>query len=80
MAEYRRPDDPLAAYERRRLAPQGEARRHRPWHGGGSHVRPGEPRVLLEWDGFAYQVAGIAPDLPAARAWVSEAVPPQELQ
>ncbi len=46
-------------------------RRHRPVNGGAGHVRPGEARVLEEWDGFAYQVVGTAADLAAAREWVN---------
>ncbi|MGW0754008.1 DUF6087 family protein [Streptomyces sp. NPDC002587] len=47
-------------------------RRHRPLHGGASHLRPDEPRVLEEWDGFAYQVIGTAPSLTAAQRWANE--------
>lgn len=86
MAKHRRPgppnqptrtvprvdaDDPLAAYDKRRRPPMDQYRRQRPLHGGGGHVEPGEPRVLEEWDGFAYQVIGTAPDLPSAQRWVS---------
>ncbi|WP_405978732.1 DUF6087 family protein [Streptomyces sp. NBC_00158] len=86
MAKHRRPGppnqpsravpridstDPLAAYTKRRQAPQDVIRRHRPLHGGGSHVNPDAPRVLEEWDGFVYAVAGTAPDLAAAKAWVN---------
>ncbi|WP_328392335.1 DUF6087 family protein [Streptomyces sp. NBC_00390] len=49
-------------------------RRHRPLHGGGGHLRPTEPRVLEEWDGFAYTPAGTAPDLTAAQTWVNEPI------
>ncbi|GAA4780937.1 DUF6087 family protein [Streptomyces sanyensis] len=65
-------DDPLAAYNKRRRPPLDVHRRHRPVHGGAGHLRPDEPRVLEEWTGFAYEVAGTAPDLAAARAWVNE--------
>lgn len=61
--------DPLAPYHRRRLPPLDIHRRHRPLHGGAGHLRPDEPRLLEEWDGFAYQVVGTAPDLAAAQAW-----------
>ncbi|MDT0265802.1 DUF6087 family protein [Streptomyces sp. DSM 44915] len=88
MAKHRRPGpvdqpsravpridagDPLAAYRRRRRPPLDGWRRHRPLHGGAGHLRPGEPRVLEEWDGFAYQVTGAAPDLATAQAWLAEA-------
>ncbi|WP_330334364.1 DUF6087 family protein [Streptomyces sp. NBC_00536] len=63
------PSSPLAAYERRRTPPMGVVRRHRPASGGGSHVRPDEPRVLEEWDGFRYAPLGTAPNLATARAW-----------
>ncbi|WP_062204853.1 DUF6087 family protein [Streptomyces sp. NBRC 109706] len=63
--------DPLAAYRRRRRPPMDVHRRHRPVNGGAGHVRPGEARVLEEWDGFAYQVVGTAADLAAAREWVN---------
>ncbi|MEU3281743.1 DUF6087 family protein [Streptomyces antibioticus] len=65
-------DDPLAAYDKRRRPPMDIYRRHRPVHGGASHLRPGGPRVLEEWDGFAYQVIGTAPGLAAAQGWVDE--------
>jgi hypothetical protein len=66
------PSAPLAAYEKRRRPPHEGSRVHRPLHGGAGHLRPGEPRVLLEWDGFTYQPVGTADSLAAARAWVSE--------
>ncbi|SCE15822.1 MULTISPECIES: DUF6087 family protein [unclassified Streptomyces] len=47
-------------------------RRHRPVHGGASHLRPDEPRILEEWDDFTYQVAGTAPNLAEAQNWVAE--------
>jgi hypothetical protein len=62
-------DDPLALYDRRRRPPLDQYRRHRPASGGATHLRPGEPRVLEEWDGFSYQIVGTAPDLAAARTW-----------
>ncbi|MEU6864409.1 DUF6087 family protein [Streptomyces sp. NPDC046876] len=65
------PTDPLHAYDKRRRAPMDLERRHRPVHGGGSHLRPDEPRVLEEWNGFAYVVVGTAPDLTAAKAWAT---------
>lgn len=64
-------DDPLAAYHKRRRPPMGIWRKHRPLHGGGSHVRPGEARALIVWNGFAYEIAGTAPNLAAAQEWVS---------
>ncbi|GGP93814.1 hypothetical protein GCM10010278_84800 [Streptomyces melanogenes] len=54
-------DDPLAAYSRRRQPPMDIYQRHRPVHGGASHLRPDEPYVLEEWDGFTYQVVSTAP-------------------
>ncbi|MGW2272595.1 DUF6087 family protein [Streptomyces yangpuensis] len=71
-------DDPLAAYKRRRLPPLDIWRKHRPLHGGGSHVRPDAPRALFAWNGFAYEMAGTAPDLAAAQKWVHEAAPDTE--
>ncbi|MYZ09655.1 hypothetical protein GT028_20085 [Streptomyces sp. SID2999] len=65
-------DNPLAAYDKRRRPPMDVYRRHRPAHGGASHLRPDEPRVLEEWNGFAYEPAGTAPGLAAAREWVNE--------
>ncbi|MFD4241532.1 DUF6087 family protein [Streptomyces sp. NPDC058525] len=65
------PADPLAAYTRRRRPPLDIHRRHRPAHGGAGHVRPDEPRVLEEWDGFAYVVIGTASGLAEAKAWAS---------
>ncbi|WP_183068961.1 DUF6087 family protein [Streptomyces sp. gCLA4] len=64
--------DPLAAYDKRRRAPMDVYRRHRPAGGGAGHVRPDEPRVLEEWDGFTYAPAGTAPNLAAAKKWVNE--------
>ncbi|WP_236076356.1 DUF6087 family protein [Streptomyces coffeae] len=68
------PDDPLAPYHKRRRPPVHQHRRHRPLHGGGSHVLPGQPRVLEERDGFSYTPVGTAPDLAAARRWMHESV------
>lgn len=65
-------DNPLAAYDKRRRPPMDTYRRHRPVHGGAGHLRPDEPRVLEEWDDFAYQVVGTAPTLAAAQEWVNE--------
>ncbi|MFF4369610.1 DUF6087 family protein [Streptomyces sp. NPDC001594] len=65
------PANPLAAYDRRRQPPMDIHRRHRPAHGGASHVSPDSPRVLEEWNGFAYTVVGTAPDLAAAKAWAA---------
>lgn len=87
MAKHRRPGpvnqpsravpridggDPLAAYHNRRRPPMDTYRRHRPVHGGAGHLRPGEPRVLEEWDDFTYQIVGTAPNLAAAQAWANE--------
>lgn len=65
-------DDPLAAYGKRRRPPMDQYRRHRPVHGGAGHLGPDEPRVLEEWDGFAYAVVGTAPTLAAAQKWANE--------
>ncbi|WP_438490205.1 DUF6087 family protein [Streptomyces sp. S186] len=93
MAKHRRPgapnrpsraiprvddSDPLAPYQRRRRPPLDIWRRHRPMHGAGGHLRPDEPRVLEQWDGFAYQIVGTATDLAAARKWVNQAPPGDE--
>ncbi|MFE1907684.1 DUF6087 family protein [Streptomyces gardneri] len=87
MAKHRRPgppnqpsraapridaDAPLAAYDKRRRPPMDIPRRHRPAHGGASHLRPGEARVLEEWNGFAYEPVGTAPNLAAAQAWMNQ--------
>ncbi|WP_030561420.1 DUF6087 family protein [Streptomyces aureocirculatus] len=63
--------DPFAAYEKRRRAPMDVYRRHRPLHGGASHLGPDRPRALEVWDGFAYAPAGTAENLGAAQAWVN---------
>jgi hypothetical protein len=65
-------DDQLAPYSKRRHPPMDQYRRHRPADGGAGHLRPGEPRVLEEWDGFVYSVVGTALDLAAAQEWVNE--------
>jgi hypothetical protein len=74
------PDDPdaLDPYLKRRRPPLDGPRIHRALHGGASHLHPEQPRALLAWDGFAYQPAGTAPDLAAARAWVAELAPGEE--
>ncbi|WP_076970763.1 DUF6087 family protein [Streptomyces sparsogenes] len=69
------PDDPLAAYVKRRRAPMDQYRRHRPLHGGAGHLHPSETRVLEEWSGFGYEPVGTAPDLAAAQAWVRDLDP-----
>lgn len=66
-------DDPLAAYHKRRRPPMDIWRKHRPLHGGGSHVQPDTARALIAWNGFAYELEGTAPDLAAAQQWVTEA-------
>ncbi|MET9694670.1 DUF6087 family protein [Streptomyces sp. NPDC006514] len=65
-------DDPLAAYDKRRRPPMDIHRRHRPVHGGAGHLRPDEARVMEEWNGFAYEPVGTAPNLTAAQVWVNE--------
>ncbi|ALO05708.1 hypothetical protein AQF52_0106 [Streptomyces venezuelae] len=87
MAKHRRPgppnqpsqaapridaDAPLAAYDKRRRPPMDIPRRHRPAHGGASHLRPDEARVLEEWNWFAYEPVGTAPNLAAAQAWMNQ--------
>ncbi|MDH6630043.1 hypothetical protein M2271_007893 [Streptomyces sp. LBL] len=87
MAKHRRPgppnqpsrvvagidvENPLAAYNKRRRPPMDEYRRHRIMLDRACHLRPDEPRVLEEWDGFNYQVVGTAPGLAAANKWVNE--------
>ncbi|MFE7778725.1 DUF6087 family protein [Streptomyces sp. NPDC057445] len=64
------PDDPLAAYERRRQPPLDQPRRHRPLHGHAGHLHPDTPRVLEEWDGFTYTPVGTAADLATAQRWL----------
>ncbi|WP_307160948.1 DUF6087 family protein [Streptomyces rishiriensis] len=44
-------------------------------HGGGGHLRPGEPRALEEWNGFSYEAAGTAATLADAERWVNEQTP-----
>ncbi|GAA1925463.1 hypothetical protein GCM10009753_68540 [Streptantibioticus ferralitis] len=73
VASHVDPADPLAPYEKRRRPPLDIYRRHRPLHGGASHLRPDDPRALEEWDGFTYAPAGTASDLAAAAAWVVQA-------
>ncbi|MFQ6198835.1 DUF6087 family protein [Streptomyces sp. NPDC000405] len=68
------PDDQLAAYHKRRRPPLDIYRRHRPLHGGASHLRPDQPRALEEWDEFSYAPAGTAADLAAAQQWVNERI------
>ncbi|WP_283136208.1 DUF6087 family protein [Rhizohabitans arisaemae] len=65
------PENPLAPYNQRRRPVLDIYRRHRPLHGGANHVRPTEPRVLEEWDGFGYVPVGVAGDLAAAQAWLN---------
>ena len=65
-------DDGLAAYNKRRRPPLDVHRRHRPLHGGGGHLRPREPRILEEWNGFSYEPAGTAANLADAQRWVNE--------
>ncbi|WP_107055046.1 DUF6087 family protein [Streptomyces aureocirculatus] len=64
--------DPLAAYNKRRRPPLDVHRRHRPLHGGCGHLRPEEPRILEEWNGFSYEPAGTAANLADAVRWVNE--------
>lgn len=45
--------DPLAVYHKRRRPPLDIHRKHRPLNGGGGHLRPDEPRILEEWNGFS---------------------------
>jgi hypothetical protein len=66
------PNDPLAAYVKRRRATMDQYRRHRPLHGGAGHLHPSEARVLEERTGFAYEPVGTAPDLAAAQAWARD--------
>ncbi|MFD3909932.1 MULTISPECIES: DUF6087 family protein [unclassified Streptomyces] len=66
------PAAPLAAYEKRRRAPLDGPRRHRPLHGGARHLDPQAVRVLEEWNGFAYESVGTAPDLRSAQVWAAE--------
>ncbi|GHC38939.1 hypothetical protein GCM10010507_10750 [Streptomyces cinnamoneus] len=43
----------------------------------GSHVDPGAPRVIQEWDGTEWVTVSITPDLAAAKAVLYPA-PPRE--
>ncbi|MET8284395.1 DUF6087 family protein [Streptomyces sp. NPDC005132] len=52
-------------------------RKHRPLHGGGSHVQPDEARALITWNGLSYEMTGTAPTLAAAQQWVTEAQAPR---
>ncbi|MFG1879555.1 DUF6087 family protein [Sphaerisporangium sp. NPDC049003] len=72
------PADPLAPYNKRRHPPLDIYRRHRPLHGGASHLHPNEPRALEEWDGFTYVPAGTTADLAGAQKWVNEYDPDTE--
>ncbi|MEU9992767.1 DUF6087 family protein [Streptomyces sp. NPDC048045] len=69
------PDNPLAAYERRRHPPMDVWRKQRPLHGGGSHVQPEQPRALLAWNGFQYEITGTAQNLATAQEWVNTTAP-----
>ena len=71
-------DDRLAAYNKRRRPPLDVWRRHRPFHGGGGHLQPDEPRALEEWDGFSYEPVGTAANLAEAQRWVFEHTPGTE--
>ncbi|MFC1407384.1 MULTISPECIES: DUF6087 family protein [Streptacidiphilus] len=64
----------LYPYIRRRRPPLAGRRIHHPINGGASHVRPDEARLLLEWDGFAYQPGGVAVSLAEAHKWASKGV------
>ncbi|MFE7622584.1 DUF6087 family protein [Streptomyces sp. NPDC057509] len=63
--------NPLAAYDKRRRPPMDIYRRHRPAQGGAGHLRPDQPRVLEEWNGFTYEPVGTAPSLTTAQEWVN---------
>ncbi|MFF9158258.1 DUF6087 family protein [Streptomyces sp. NPDC014846] len=75
------PDNALAAYERRRQPPMDVWRKQSPLAGGASHVRPDQPRALLTWNGFTYEMTGTAPDLAAAQEWLtnSPGTPPGDM-
>ncbi|MFD5425477.1 DUF6087 family protein [Streptomyces sp. NPDC127084] len=68
------PDDLLAGYEKRRRPPLDQHRLHRPFHGGGGHLHPDQPRALEEWNGFSYEPASTALNLAEARRWANEQV------
>ncbi|WP_254047187.1 DUF6087 family protein [Streptomyces aureus] len=68
-------EDPLDTYDKRRRPPPDDCHRHRPFPGCGGHLRPDEPRVLEQRDGFTYVPAGTAPDLATAQACANEAGP-----
>ncbi|MEU1407984.1 DUF6087 family protein [Streptomyces sp. NPDC005728] len=72
------PGNPLAAYERRRRPPMDVWRKQRPLHGGAGHVHPDQPRALLAWNGFTYEMTGTAQNLAAAQQWVNTTAPGTE--
>ncbi|MFJ8080772.1 DUF6087 family protein [Streptomyces sp. NPDC096205] len=70
-----------ARRERRRAAEREVPGRRRvvPLSGGaqGSHVAPGAPRLLLEWDGTAWVGVGVAADAAAAREFLGHPPAPE---
>ncbi|MEU1674821.1 DUF6087 family protein [Streptomyces roseifaciens] len=42
----------------------------------GSHVNPGAPRLLLEWDGYAWATVGVADNADEARQFLRSDPPP----
>ncbi|WP_280724171.1 DUF6087 family protein [Kitasatospora sp. MAA4] len=48
----------------RRTAGRSEGGPGEPQHG--AHVNPDAPRLILEWDGFAWQPVNVAENYPAA--------------
>ncbi|MFE1559004.1 DUF6087 family protein [Streptomyces sp. NPDC058734] len=78
-------DEPLEAWAARRAGRRplvGELRAI-PLTAGparGSHVQPDRPRVIVRWDGFAWEPSTVVPDRAAARRLIdpiaqAEAVP-----
>ncbi|MFJ2861280.1 DUF6087 family protein [Kitasatospora sp. NPDC087314] len=68
-------DEPLAAWVARReqrLRPVGELRAvglgggDAP-RGRGAHVAPGEPRLIVRWDGYQWLAESVAEDYAAAQ-------------
>ncbi|MYW02532.1 DUF6087 family protein [Streptomyces sp. SID3343] len=66
-------DEPLEQWLERRDARREESRGRRkavplgegPWRA--EHVNPRAPRLIVEWDGYAWQAVTVADDLAQAR-------------
>ncbi|GAB7183165.1 DUF6087 family protein [Kitasatospora sp. Ki12] len=65
-------EEPLASWAARReqrLRPVGQLRAVRLADGrpGGAHVAPGEPRLIVRWDGYQWLPETVAEDYAAAQ-------------